>query len=211
MQTTSAPFLPLCLLLLAAGCEAEQHSTPPGNFPSSARHAAPMVGGMPVRVYTGGTLNTLGNIDDVQYLNASPLDLEAANLMLTVLRSNALQNSESWLFNYMPQQYLQEKREQKLLEARAEMRIRPMPSDADALNGVQWKGNVVFHPTVYRVYEPATKVWGIWQNTSQGLFYAGGEYTLGLTVEKTKGGWTVNSKDLQELKQTISKPSVPAK
>ncbi|MCA1617781.1 MAG: hypothetical protein LC795_00395 [Acidobacteria bacterium] len=67
--------------------------------------------------------------------------------------------------------------------------VLPQPvSEADRLNGVEWKGSTAFIPTASRIWSTEKKAWSEWGKGAWGV------PELNYGMKKAKGAWSVNTK-----------------
>ncbi len=67
--------------------------------------------------------------------------------------------------------------------------VLPQPvSEADRLNGTEWKGSTAFIPVASRIWNTERKGWSDWQKG------AGGVPDLNYGMNKVRGAWNVNTK-----------------
>lgn len=67
--------------------------------------------------------------------------------------------------------------------------VLPQPvSEADRLNGIEWKGSTAFIPVASRIWNTEKKGWSDWGKGAWGV------PELNYGMNKAKGAWTVNTK-----------------
>lgn len=75
----------------------------------------------------------------------------------------------------------------QMKDPKVEVLAQPV-SEADRLNGIEWKGSTAFIPAASRIWNTERKGWSDWGKGAWGV------PDLNYGMNKTKGAWNVNTK-----------------